>query len=179
MAPKRKLYGLLAEFADPAALVKAGEEAHEHGYRVMDGYSPFHVEGLAHAIGFHRTKLPYVVLFAGMLGAAAGFLLQYYAAAVDYPVNVGGRPPLSWPAFIPITFECTVLFAALGAVLGMLMMNGLPMPYHPVFNVPRFEVASSTGFFLCIEAQDPMFDPVETRQFLENLQAVGVYDVEP
>jgi hypothetical protein len=173
------VYGLLAEFDDPDDLVHAARRAHEMGYRRMDAYSPFPVEGLSEAVGFQRNRLPLLVLICGIVGAAAGFSLQYFASAIDYPLNVGGRPFNSWPAFIPITFELTILIAAFGAVFGMLVLNGLPQPYHPVFNVPRFALASRDRFFLCIEATDPQFDRQETRSFLESLGAGAVSEVEP
>ncbi len=173
------LYGIMAEFDDPEELVQATQRAYEAGYRTMDAYSPFPVHGLSQALGHRGVRLPYIVLIGGLVGAAAGFGLQYFASAIDYPVNIGGRPFNSWPAFIPITFELTILVAALSAVLGMLGLNGLPQPYHPVFNVPNFELASRSHFFLCIESTDPQFDPVETRRFLESLGAHGVADVEP
>jgi hypothetical protein len=173
------IYGLMAEFSEPEVLLEASRRAYVAGYRHMDAYSPFPVEGLAEAIGFRRTRLPLVVLLGGIVGCVGGFLLQYYAAVIDYPLNVGGRPLNSWPAFIPVTFEMTILVAALAAVLGMLALNGLPMPYHPVFNVPRFELATRDHFFLCIEARDHMFDLQRTRQFLESLGAHEVTEVAP
>jgi hypothetical protein len=173
------IYGLMAEFDTPEALLEAARRAHAEGYRQMDGYSPFPVEGLAEAIGFHRTWLPFVVLLGGIIGGLGGYFLQYYVAVIEYPLNVGGRPFHSWPAFIPVTFEMTVLIAALAAVLGMLALNGLPMPYHPVFHVPRFDLASRNLFFLCIEATDPRFDRGTTRRFLEGLGAREVSEVAP
>jgi hypothetical protein len=172
-------YGLLAEFATPEELLRAAERAYADGYRRMDAYSPFPVHGLAEAIGFHANRLPLLVLLGGILGAGAGFGSQYYAAVIDYPINVGGRPFNSWPSFIPITFEVTILVAALTAVLGMLALNGLPQPYHPVFNAPRFALATRDRFFLCIEAADPRFDPAATRRFLEGLSPKEVTDVAP
>jgi hypothetical protein len=165
-----KIYGLMAEFDDASALVLAAEGAREAGYRRMDAYSPFPIEELHHALGSHHSRLPLIVLIGGVVGCIGGFLLQYWTMAVAYPINVGGRPFNSWPAFIPVTFECTILGAALSAVLGMLALNGLPMPYHPVFNVPRFALASRSRFFLCIEARDKQFDLEDTRAFLESLK---------
>jgi hypothetical protein len=174
-----RLYGLLAEFDAPEDLVSAAERAYADGYRRLDAYTPFPVHGLAEAIGFHTNRLPLLVLIGGILGAGAGFFSQYWAAVIDYPLNVGGRPFNSWPAFVPITFEVTILVAALTAVLGMLALNGLPQPYHPVFNAPRFALATRDRFFLCIEATDPRFDPEATRMFMEGLGAKEVTDVEP
>lgn len=172
------LYGIIAEFESAEELLHAAKRAREAGYTQMDAYSPFPVHGLSEAIGFEDHKVPWTVFLAGVAGAIAGFSLQYYISVVDYPLNVGGRPFLSWPSFIPVTFETTVLFAAFGAFIGMLAFNGLPQPYHPVFNAPRFERASQDRFFLCIEAKDPLFDRTKTRQFLENLGARLVSEVE-
>ena len=174
-----RIYGLLAEFETPEALVTAAQRAYADGYRHMDAHTPFPVHGLAEAIGFHTNRVPLLVLIAGIVGAGLGFFSQYWASVIDYPINVGGRPLNSWPAFIPITFEVTILAAAVTAVLGMLALNGLPQPYHPVFNAPRFALATRDRFFLCIEAADPRFDPVATRGFLEGLGAREVADVEP
>ncbi len=178
MTRRPPIYGLLAEFSEPNELVAAARHAHEAGYRHLDAYTPFPVEELAEAIGVHRTRLPFLVLMGGIAGAIGGYGLAFWTSVIDYPLNVGGRPFNSLPSFIPITFETTVLFAALSAVLGMLALNALPMPYHPVFNVPRFALASSDRFFLCIEATDPLFDREETRRFLERLVPRAVSEVE-
>ena len=159
----------MAEFADATALVDAAGRAHAEGYRRIDAYSPFPIEELHHALGSPHSKLPLIVLLGGIVGCLGGFLLQYWVSTTAYPVNVGGRPLNSWPAFIPVTFECTILVAALAAVLGMLALNGLPMPYHPVFNVERFALASRSRFFLVIEAADKRFDFDGTWRFLESL----------
>jgi len=175
---KPRIYGLMAEFASPEELLAAAHLAHNNGYTRVDAFAPFPIEGLAEAIGFRGTRLPLVVLIGGIIGCCTGYFLQYYAAAVSYPINIGGRPLNSWPAFIPITFELTILFAAFAAVFGMLAMNGLPTPYHPVFNVPRFALASRDRFFLCIKARDPKFDLAKTREFLESLKAREVTTIE-
>ena len=177
MTTRPPIYGLIAEFASPAALVEAAHRAHAEGYRRMDAYSPFPVEELAEAIGFKKTRIPLVVFTGGLLGCIGGFFMQYYAAVIDYPLNIGGRPLNSWPAFIPVTFEMTILGGALFAVLGMLALNGLPMPYHPVFHVPRFALATRDRFFLCIEATDPKFDREATARFLAGLQPFEVSEV--
>jgi Alternative complex III, ActD subunit len=172
------IYGLMAEFTSPEELIAAARRARVDGYQHMDAYSPFPVEGLAEELGFRHSRLSLVVLIGGIVGALGGYLLQYYAAVIDYPINVGGKPLHSWPAFLPVTFETTILVAALSAVLGMLALNGLPMPYHPVFHVPRFALATRDRFFLCIEATDPKFDRDGTRQFLERSQPRQVSEVE-
>ena len=169
MATRSSIYGLMAEFDDPGALVTAAQRARQDGYSCMDGYAPYPIEELHHALGSPTTRLPLVVLIGGLLGCGGGYAMQYWMSAVAYPLNIGGKPLHSWPAFIPVTFECTILAAALSAVLGMLALNGLPQPYHPVFNVPRFALASRNRFFLCIEAADPKFDLEQTRRFLETL----------
>jgi Protein of unknown function (DUF3341). len=172
------LHGLIAEFESPAALIEAARRAREAGYRKMDAYSPYPIHELAEALRLPRTKLPVIVFVGGALGCATGLAMQWFATAVHYPINVGGRPLASWPSYVPITFELTVLFAAIAAVLGMLGLNGLPMPYHPVFNVPRFALASRDRFFLCIEAVDPLFDVGKTSAFLTSLGAREVTEVE-
>ncbi|MGH7798109.1 MAG: DUF3341 domain-containing protein [Candidatus Binatia bacterium] len=172
------LYGLMAEFRSPETLLEAARRASGEGFKCMDAYTPFPIDGLAEAIGFHRTRIPLIVLIGGIIGCVGGFYLQYWVAVIDYPINVGGRPLNSWPAFIPVTFEMTILAAALSAFLGVLALNGLPMPYHPVFNVEQFELASRNRFFLCIEAADPLFERDRTAKFLESLKPEGVYDVD-
>jgi hypothetical protein len=163
------IYGLMAEFDDPNALVAAAYRAQSEGYRRVDAFSPFPIEELHDALGAQHSRLPLIVLAGGLVGCVGGYLLQYWAAGIAYPLNIGGKPLNAWPMFIPVTFECTILGAALSAVLGMLALNGLPMPYHPVFNVPRFALASRNRFFLCIEARDPRFELERTRSFLEAL----------
>ena len=172
------IYGVMAEFDTTDAVVMAARRAYEEGYRKMDAFSPFPIEELTEALGIRRTRLPWLIFAGGAAGLIGGFFLQYYTMALDYVHNVGGRPPNSWPAFIPVTFEMTVLLAALTAVFGMIMLNGLPQPYHPVFNVPRFELASRDRFFLVIEATDPRFDRDATTRFLQSLNAREVTDVE-
>ena len=175
---RASLYGLVAEFHTPEELLEAARKTHGAGYRKIDAFAPYPVEGLAEAIGHHHTRLPLIVLVGGIIGCLTGFGLQYWASAIYYPFNIGGRPLNSWPSFIAITFECTVLFAALAAVLGMLALNGLPMPYHPLFNVEQFAFASRDRFFLLVESRDPQFEPEKTRRFLQGLTSYGVYDVE-
>jgi len=178
MQEKPRLYGLMAEFETPDELLAATKRAYRLGYRKMDAYAPFPVEGLSEALGMHHTWLSAVVLAGGILGAVGGYAMQYYAVVIYYPLNIGGRPLHSWPNFIPITFETTILAAALAAVLGMFALNNLPQPYHPVFNVPSFEQASRSRFFLAIENSDPQFDLEDTRGFLESLSPIEVSEVE-
>jgi Protein of unknown function (DUF3341) len=177
MRPRTPIYGLLAEFYDANALVAAAARTREAGYRRLDAFTPFPVEGLAEVIGFHEKKLPLLVLLGGIAGAVVGFGLQYWASVMAYPLNVGGRPYNSWPSFVPVTFEMTILFAAFTAVLGMLALNGLPMPYHPVFNAERFAFASRDRFFLLVEARDPKFDREATTRFLWSLRPREVVEV--
>ncbi|MFO0927771.1 MAG: DUF3341 domain-containing protein [Gemmataceae bacterium] len=170
-------YGLVVEFDNAAQLVQAAATARDAGFKRMDAYSPFPVEGLMDALGHTAPMLPFVVLMGGILGGLAGYLLQYISSVYWYPLNIGGRPLHSWPMFIPVTFECTVLGASLAAVFGMLAMNGLPMPYHPLFNIERFAQASRDRFFLCIRSVDAKYDAVETRRFLEGLGGHHVTEV--
>ena len=172
------LYGVMAEFDSPSDLVAAARRTYAAGYRRINGYSPFPIEELSEAIGFTRTSLPLIVFIGGLVGALGGFLMQYWMEVVDYPLNVGGKPFNSWPAFVPITFEMTVLCAAFAAVLGMLALNKLPQPYHPVFNAPNFALATRDRFFLVIEANDPNFDHDRVRQFMRTLNPRDVTDVE-
>ena len=172
------IYGLMAEFETAQALVEAARRTYRDGYRKMDAYSPVPIEELHDAMHMHDERLPKMVMIGGILGGLGGYGLQYWVATMAYPMNVGGRPLHSWPNFIPVTFETTILAAALTAVLGMLALNGLPQPFHPVFNVPRFALASRNRFFLCIEARDPKFDVENTRTFLQSLGAREVAVVE-
>jgi hypothetical protein len=177
MTAKPPIYGLLAEFDNPTGLLAGVRASRQAGYRRMDAYTPFPVEGLAEAMDFHHSRVPLIILLGGVVGCIGGFFMQYWIAAISYPINVGGRPLDSWPLFIPVTFELTILCASLAAVVGMLALNGLPMPYHPLFNVPRFALASRDRFFLCLEATDPRFDRHQTRQFLVELGPREVHEV--
>ena len=176
-AQPQQIYGLMAEFGDYEQILAASRCAYAEGYRRMDAYTPFPVEGLAEALGRSRTSIPFLVLLGGMTGGIGGYFMQAYSMAVDYPLNIGGRPLHSWPAFIPITFELTVLCAALTAFISVFLLNKLPEPYHPVFNAAGFERASQDRFFLCIEARDPKFSPEETHRFLERLGADAITEV--
>jgi hypothetical protein len=171
------VYGLMAEFANPADLIHAAERTYAEGYRKIDAYTPFPIEEVSEAIGFHRSGVPLVVLIGGLLGCLSGYAMQYWISAINYPINIGGRPLNSWPAFIVVTFEMTILFAGLAAVFGMLALNGLPMPYHPVFNVPRFAFATKDRFFLIIFSSDANYDPVGTRRFLESMEPHAISEV--
>jgi hypothetical protein len=173
------LHGLMAEFDTPTALVNAAHRARLEGFRNMDAYSPIPIEELSEALGLGQTKLPMIVLAGGILGGLAGYGLEYWSQVIAWPMNIGGRPFHSWPHFIPVTFETTVLGAALAAFVGMWALNGLPMPYHPAFNVAAFARASQDRFFLCIETTDPKFDRYATGKFLESLQPIGVSEVAP
>ena len=170
-----ELHGVIAEFDSPEQIIEAAHRVREAGYTKVEAYTPFPVHGLTEAIGFEESKIKWIIFWSGVLGAIAGFALQMWVLMVAMPVNAGGKPYFSWPAFIPVTFECMVLCASFGAVIGMLGLNGLPQPYHPIFEAKRFHHASQDKFFLCIEAEDPMFDPREAMSFL---RSVGAKDAE-
>jgi hypothetical protein len=177
MKKRAPIYGLLAEFENPHQLAAATWAARSQGYRRMDAFSPFGIEEVSNALGFTKTSVPLVVLIGGICGGAGGFLLQYWISAINYPLNVGGKPLNSWVAFIIVTFEMTILGASLAALLGMLALNGLPEPYHPLFNVPAFARVTKDGFFLVIESTDPLFDLARTDEFLRTLNPRSVAEV--
>lgn len=174
-----ELFGLLAEFDSPDRLIAAAEKTRAAGYRRIDAYTPYPIEELSEALGLGRSKLPAIVAIGALIGLIGGFGLCYWASVIEYPLNVGGRPLNSWPAFLPVTFETTILVASLFAVLGMFALNNLPMPYHPVFNVERFALASRDRYFLVVAADDPEFDREATRRFLAELAPTDVFEVEP
>jgi hypothetical protein len=179
MTGRGDLYGLMVEFHDPHAAVEAARAVTAAGYKKVDAYSPYPNEELSEALHLPKSHVPKLVLLGGIIGLVGGYGLQYWASTIAYPMNIGGRPYHSWPAFIPPAFETTILVAAAFAVLGMLALNGLPQPYHPVFNVPAFALASRDKFFVCIESKDAKFERGGTRRFLESLHGQsGVYDVE-
>ena len=180
MDAQKPLYGLMAEFNDVTALVDAAKRTHADGYRKVDAFSPFPIHELFEALELDDKRVSRTVLLGGIAGCLAGFGLCYWVSVIAYPLNVGGRPFNSWPSFIPVTFEVTILLASLTAVLSLIVLNGLPMPYHPVLNVQRFrEHASQDGLFLAIEADDPKFDHEKTRAFLHGLGTREVNDIEP
>ncbi len=177
MSKADKLYGVLAEYDDARALLRAARTVRDAGYKNVDAYSPYPVHGLARAIGFERTRLPLLVLCGGIIGSAAGFGLQYWVSVIEYPLNIGGRPMNSWPSFMPVTFEVTVLVASLFAVLGMLGLNGLPRPHHPLFSIKSFDRVARDGFFLCVHTRDPRFDLTAVRELLSTTRPKEVLDV--
>jgi len=177
MTPATSIYGVLAEFDDADKLITATQRTREAGYQRIDAYAPFPVDGLAEALGVTRSSVSCIVLLGGIVGGLAGYGLQYYVSVIATPLNVGGKPLNSWPSFVPVTFEVTILGAAVAGVVGLLLLNRLPMPYHPVFNVERFMRATQDGFFLCIESADPKFDMQKTKEFLQSLQPREVFDV--
>lgn len=169
MTTDETLYGLLAEFPGPNELINAATAARKRGYVAVEAYAPFPVDGLSEALALPTNIVPIITLIGGIFGAAAAYVLQWWINVVSYPANIGGKPFHSWPAFIPVTFELTVLGAALAAVLGMLILNGLPRPYHPVFRAKEFERASRDGFFLCLRSIDPKFSLPDATNFLKTL----------
>jgi hypothetical protein len=171
------IYGVMGEFGDPAELIHAVEKIREAGYRRVNAYSPFPVEGLSEAMGLKHNMVPLICLLGGLTGGIGGFFFQYWVNVIAYPINIGGRPLNSWPAFIPVTFELTILGASLAAVFGMLALNKLPQPHHPVFNVHRFTHASSDRFFVCIEAKDPKFHLEEVARLLQEVHAHHITEV--
>jgi hypothetical protein len=179
MVEPEKSYGLLAEFESEQQLLEAAHRVHGEGYRHTDAFSPFPVKGIYEALGHHGTAIPMIVFCGGAFLGLGGFFMEWFASVIDYPLNIGGRPLNSWPAFIPITFELTVLGASLAALAGMILLNKLPCPYHAVFNAPQFERASLDRFFICIESSDPKFDLEKTKQFLLNLKPLSVSGVAP
>lgn len=171
------LHGVMGEFETPEQLVSAAKKAREAGYKHVEAYTPFPIEGLSEHIGFRWTAVPLITLIGGVGGGLTGFALQYWCSVISYPINIGGRPLNSWPAFIPVTFELTVLGASIFAVVGMIALNKLPQPHHPVFNIERFAHASTDRFFLCIEARDAKFDVTASARFLQEQHAVHVTEV--
>lgn len=174
MSARDDTYGMMAEFSDAEPLLAAARRARRAGYTAMDAFTPFPVEGLAEVVGAERNRVPLATLLGGIFGGGFAYFSLWYINVIDYPLNVGGRPLHSWPSFVPITFELTILFAAFGALIGMLIFNRLPELYHPVFSAPHFERASQDRFFLVIEKEDPLFDLDETRAFLMSLRPINV-----
>ena len=167
----------MAEFDSAQALIDAAKRTHEAGYKKIDAYSPFPIEEASEAVGFHKSRVPLIVLVGSILGGASGYGLQYWINCISYPLNIGGKPYQSWPAFIVPTFELTILFAGLCGVFGMFALNGLPMPHHPLFNVDRFSLVTRDKFFLCVEAADPKFDMDGTQRFMESLRPTSISEV--
>jgi Protein of unknown function (DUF3341) len=179
MPPREGIYGLLAEFNTPTELVRATEQARSLGYRRMECYTPYPVEEAAEALHFHKNRVPLLCLLGGVIGLTTAYSMETWVNVFAYPLNIGGRPLFSWPAFIIPAYEWTILFAGLSAAFGMFALNGLPQLYHPVFNAPNFRNGATTDkFFLCLEAVDPKFSPTETRAFLESFSPVSVVEVD-
>ena len=178
MRTKSLLYGFLAEFADPETLKECIRRARREGFKCIDAYTPFPVEGVSEELGIHHSAVPGIVLVGGLIGGLSGAFMQWYSSVFDYPLNIGGRPFNSWPSFVVITFELTILFAGLFGALGMLAFNDLPKPHHALFNEPSFDRVTQDRFFFCIEATDPKFDTDATWQFLESLKPEGLYAVQ-
>lgn len=172
-----RTWGLMAEFASADDLLAAARRVHAAGFRRAEAYSPFHVDGLAEALGFHRNRVPMFTFVGGLLGGLGGFFLQWYSAVVDYPVNIGGRPLDSWPLFVPVTFEMAVLGGAFAAVISMFAANGLPRLRHPLFSVPEFDLATRNRFFLCLRCDDPAFEDRRARELLDDLQPMRCVEV--
>jgi hypothetical protein len=174
---QQALYGLTAEFERASEVLAAARRAYASGYRRMDAYTPYAVEGLAEALGMKRNRVSLITLICALTGSVSGYFMQYYSAVWDWPINVGGRPLHSWPSFVPITFELTVLFGAIGGVIGMLALNRLPQPHHPIFDTPHFEERNASHFYLCIESADPQFDAEKIRSLLLEMQPANVWEV--
>ncbi len=171
---KPDIYGVIAEFDNPQELLNATKAAYDAGYRRIEAYTPYPIEEVSEAVSPHRGRLPLIVLLGGIIGGLAGFALQYYTQVIEYPLNIGGRPFNSWPSFVPVTFEMTILGASLAAIFGMLGLNGLPRPHHPIFNAPRFELASRSHFFLLVECYDRKFNKDEVMEFLRGFNPMEV-----
>ena len=172
-------WALMAEFKSADALLDAARRVREAGYRHAEAYSPFPVDGVAEALGYTRTRVPFFTFLGGVLGGLVGYLLQWWSAVIDYPENIGGRPVNSWPMFIPITFEMTVLGAALAALVAFLWGSGLPRLRYPLFGSPDFDLATRNRFFLCLRSDDPAFEPGQARRLLESLQPLACVEVQP
>jgi hypothetical protein len=177
MSKGNDLHGVMAEFRTPKDLLAAIEAAKGSGYTKMDAYTPYPIEKVIDALGFHHTKVPLICLIGAMVGMVGVFGLATWVSVIEYPLNIGGRPHFSWPAFVPVTFEGAVLIGGLSTAIGMFLLNGFPAPYHPVFNVPRFVEASKFRYFLCIESTDPKFDVEKVRELLKGTATVEVNDV--
>lgn len=177
-APQRCMFGISAEFETAKELVKAAKQSRAAGYTNIKAYTPYYVDGLDAVLKHKSNWLQWLALIMIFIGVLAGFFLQYYSDVLVYPLNIGGRPFLSWPSFMQVTFELGILFAGLGILGGMFIANGFPAPYHPIFNAPNIESASRNHFFLCIEVTDKQFDLVQTQEFLQSLDPITVSEVQ-